>query len=86
LIDLYTVTMRVGLALVAPPGVPPDRVKILRDAYLRVVTNKDYIAEATRRGFSVGKPNQGDDIRAFLQKSFATVTPATKAEFLTYTR
>lgn len=30
LIDLYTVTMRVGLALVAPPGVPPDRVNPAR--------------------------------------------------------
>lgn len=86
LIDLYTVTMRIGLALVAPPGVPADRVKILRNAYLRVVTNKDYIAEASRRGFNVGKPNPGDEIRDFLQKSFAGVTPATKAEFLTYTR
>jgi tripartite-type tricarboxylate transporter receptor subunit TctC len=85
LIDLYTVTMRVGLALVAPPGVPPERVKILRDAYLRVVTNKEYIAEATKRGFAVGKPNPGEEIRAYLQKSFANVTPATKAEFLTYT-
>jgi tripartite-type tricarboxylate transporter receptor subunit TctC len=85
LIDLYSVTMRVGLALVAPPGVPPERLKILRDAYLRVVTNKEYIAEATKRGFAVGKPNGGEEIRAFLQKSFANVSPATKAEFLTYT-
>jgi tripartite-type tricarboxylate transporter receptor subunit TctC len=85
LIDLYSVTMTIGLALVAPPGVDDAKIKILRDAYLRVVTNKDYIAEATKRGFNVGKPNMGDDIRAYLQKSFADVTPATKAEFLTYT-
>jgi tripartite-type tricarboxylate transporter receptor subunit TctC len=86
LIDLYSVTMRIGLALVAPPGVPADRVKVLREAYLRVVTNKQYIDEASKRGFNVGKPNQGEDIRAYLQKSFAGVTPATKAEFLTYTK
>jgi tripartite-type tricarboxylate transporter receptor subunit TctC len=85
LIDLYSVTMTVGLALVAPPGVDDAKVKILRDAYLRVVGNKDYIAEATKRGFNVGKPNMGEDIRTYLQKSFANVTPATKAEFLTYT-
>src|SRR5262249_15056367 len=86
LIDLYSVTMHVGLALVAPPGVPPEQVKILRDAYLRVVTNKQYVAEAGKRGFNVGKPNTGEEIGAYLQKSFAGVTPATKAEFLTYTK
>jgi tripartite-type tricarboxylate transporter receptor subunit TctC len=86
LIDLYGVTMHVGLALVAPPGVDAERVKILRDAYVRVVSNKEYVAEATKRGFNVGKPNRGEDIGAYLQKSFVDVTPATKAEFLTYTR
>lgn len=86
LIDLYGVTMHVGLALVAPPGVDSEKIKILRDAYVRVVTNKEYVAEAAKRGFNVGKPNAGETIAAYLQKSFADVTPATKAEFLTYTR
>ena len=61
--------MHVGLALVAPPGVDSEKIKILRDAYVRVVTNKEYVAEAAKRGFNVGKPNAGETIAAYLQKA-----------------
>jgi tripartite-type tricarboxylate transporter receptor subunit TctC len=86
LIDLYGVTMHVGLALVAPPGVSPEKVKILREAYLQMVTSKEYVTEASKRGFAVGKPNSGEEIGAYLQSSFAHVAPETKAEFLSYTK
>jgi tripartite-type tricarboxylate transporter receptor subunit TctC len=84
LLGLFSVVLKVGLALVAPPGVDPKQVEILRAAFMKTVTSKEYIAEATQRGFDAGKPNSGPFIDDYLQKSFANVPADIKAEFLTY--
>ncbi|HSE86334.1 MAG TPA: tripartite tricarboxylate transporter substrate-binding protein, partial [Candidatus Binatia bacterium] len=37
-----------GRPMVAPPGVPADRVKILREAYIKVLKDPEVIAEVTK--------------------------------------
>ena len=39
-----------GRPFFAPPGVPPDRVKILRDAFAKVLNDPDVAAEAQKKG------------------------------------
>ena len=81
ILALFEVPLHVGLALVAPPGLDPAKTKILRDAYDKTVTSPDYVAQATKRGFTVGKPNEGADLQAYVEKSLSNVPPAVIAEF-----
>ena len=84
LLGLFSVVLRVGLAMVAPPDIPPQEVQILRTAFMKTVSSPEYVAAAKKRGFDAGHPNSGPFIDAFLQKSFANIPPDIKAEFLTY--
>ena len=39
-----------GRPFFGPPGVPPDRVKVLRDAFAKVLSDPDVAAEAQKKG------------------------------------
>jgi tripartite-type tricarboxylate transporter receptor subunit TctC len=39
----------IGRAIIAPPGVPTDRVDALRNAFEQMVKDPEFIAEAARR-------------------------------------
>jgi hypothetical protein len=82
---LFGVPLRVGLAVVAPPGLNPATTKTLRDAYLATITSKEYRDEAGKRGFDTVKPNPGEELANFLDKSLSSVPPDVIAEFRTYT-
>ena len=40
--------------MIAPPGTPAPIVEVLTKAYLETVSSKEYIEEATKRGFELG--------------------------------
>jgi tripartite-type tricarboxylate transporter receptor subunit TctC len=40
-----------GRPLLGPPGIPPDRVKLLRDAFTRTMGDPDVLAEAKKYGW-----------------------------------
>jgi tripartite-type tricarboxylate transporter receptor subunit TctC len=52
-----------GRPIVAPPGTPPDRIKILRDAYLKALGDPELLAEAKKKGLDVD-PTPGDELEA----------------------
>jgi len=85
LLALFEIPLHVGLAVVAPPGVSADKVKILRDAYVKTVTSKEYIDLATKRGFGTGSPNTGADLGEYLKQSMASVSQDVITEFRQYT-
>jgi tripartite-type tricarboxylate transporter receptor subunit TctC len=84
LLALFGVPLHVGLAVVAPPGLSADRVQILRDAYVKTVTSPEYVAQATKRGFDVGQPNSGPDLRDYIDKSLSAVPDSVTKEFREY--
>jgi hypothetical protein len=86
LFRLFGVPLRVGLALVAPPGLPADITRTLRDAYLATVSGKDYTAEAAKRGFEVGQPNRGEEIADYLAKNLSNIPPDVAEEFRSYSQ
>ena len=51
-----------GRPMVAPPGVPADRVKILRDAYGRSLRDPDLLAEVQRSRLDM-EPSTGEEIQ-----------------------
>jgi tripartite tricarboxylate transporter family receptor len=84
LFRLFEVPLRVGLALVAPPDLPADLTRILRTSYLRAVSSPDYVAEASKRGFEVGRPNKGEEIADYIGKSLSDIPADVVAEFRSY--
>ena len=52
-----------GRPVTAPPGTPADRVKILRDAYVKAIRDPDLLAEAARRNWDV-EPVTGEELES----------------------
>jgi tripartite-type tricarboxylate transporter receptor subunit TctC len=52
-----------GRPMVAPPGVPPERVKILREAYNKALKDPDLMAEVARSRLDM-EPITGQEIEA----------------------
>ena len=60
-----------------PPGVPADRVAVLRKAFTETVADKDFLADAAKAGFEI-RPVSGADIQKLVEEIYAT--PAAVAE------
>jgi len=56
-----------GRPMVAPPGVPMDRVKILREAYNKVLKDPELIAEVTKSRLDMD-PSTGEEIEAVVKE------------------
>jgi tripartite-type tricarboxylate transporter receptor subunit TctC len=60
-----------GRPIVAPPGVPADRVKILRDAFDKTVKDPAVIAEAEKRRLEID-PTSGQEMETLAKEVMAT--------------
>ena len=56
--------------VVAPPGVPPERAKALRDAFDATMQDPDFLAEAMREKLIIN-PVSGEKISALLARMYA---------------
>jgi tripartite-type tricarboxylate transporter receptor subunit TctC len=56
-----------GRPMVAPPGVPADRIKILREAYARSLRDPDLIAEVSKARLDM-EPSSGEEIQALYKE------------------
>ncbi|MFN4283445.1 MAG: Bug family tripartite tricarboxylate transporter substrate binding protein [Alphaproteobacteria bacterium] len=64
-----------GRPIAAPPGLPADRVKALRDAFVKMTADKEYIADAQKRGLDPQGPMSGAEVAEL----YATVYDTPKA-------
>ena len=55
-----------GRPMVAPPGVPADRVKILREAYNRTLKDPELMAEVAKSRLDM-EPSTGEEIEAIIR-------------------
>ena len=60
-----------GRPIVAPPGVPADRVKVLRDSFDKVIKEPALLAEAERRRLEID-PTRWDEMEALAKDVMAT--------------
>ncbi len=56
-----------GRPMIAPPGVPADRVKILREAYNKALADPELIAEVTKSRLDMD-PSTGEEIEALVKE------------------
>jgi ABC-type amino acid transport substrate-binding protein len=84
LLELLSAPQRLGLAVIAPPGLADDLTRTLRQSYLRMVASSEYHDEAVKRGFDVGRPNAGEEIAAYVANTLLTFPAETIREYRSY--
>ena len=68
---------------VAPPGLPPDRLKALRDAFDATMMDPEFLADAARQGLDV-RPLGGAEAQALIREVYASSPETVKraADFM----
>jgi tripartite-type tricarboxylate transporter receptor subunit TctC len=61
----------IGRPFVAPPDLPPDRLKLLRDAFNATMRDAEFLADAKRQKLDV-EPITGEQLTALIKKIYAT--------------
>jgi tripartite-type tricarboxylate transporter receptor subunit TctC len=69
ILELFSQPEKVGRALTAPPGLPPQRVAELRAAFTATLKDPDFVADAARMRLDLS-PLPGDQLQAIIEKSF----------------
>ena len=71
--DFVALPSEFGTAYVTAPGVPADKVAILRKAFEDTMRDPEFIAEAKKRNLDLS-PKKGEELDAFY-KQFGAPTP-----------
>ncbi len=69
--ELLLARETIGRPFLAPPGLPPARAKILRDAFAETMRDPAFIEEAQRGNIEVDLVS-GDEVDALLRKSLSS--------------
>jgi hypothetical protein len=64
----------IGRPFVAPPDLPPQRLKALRDAFAATMQDADFLADAKRSKLEV-EPEDGAHLAALIARIYATPRP-----------
>jgi tripartite-type tricarboxylate transporter receptor subunit TctC len=60
-----------GRPIVFPPGVPAERVKIMREAFNKTISDPALLAEAERRRLDID-PTRGEELETLAKEVMAT--------------
>lgn len=60
-----------GRPIVAPPGVPEDRVAALREAFMSTTTDRDFLSEADKAQLEI-EPVAGLEVQELIRDAYAT--------------
>src|SRR6266508_1919786 len=64
----------IGRPFVAPPDLPADRLKMLRDAFNATMKDKDFVSDVTKQQLDL-EPEDGEHLAALIAKIYATPKP-----------
>ena len=64
----------IGRPFVAPPDLPPERLRILRAAFDATMKDPEFIAETRTRKLDL-EPEDGEHLAALVKKIYATPKP-----------
>jgi tripartite-type tricarboxylate transporter receptor subunit TctC len=74
IVDTYIGMMNVARSMMTTPGVPPDRVAFLREAFKKTLTDEKVVAQAEK----IERPiawMDGDKVLQFIERSFKEAPP-----------
>src|SRR5262245_10071431 len=81
LANLVLAGEEVGVLLAGPPGIPADRVALLRQPFTLMSDDKDYQGDLARMDVPRGTPLAGDAIATMMRTLVETTTPAIAAAY-----
>jgi tripartite-type tricarboxylate transporter receptor subunit TctC len=85
LLGLVTTPSEIGLPLLGPPGIPADRLEVLRQAYMRLMDDETYRAEAERRGLPVGRAVSASELQTLIARGLSSVPDPVIKAYLAFT-
>jgi tripartite-type tricarboxylate transporter receptor subunit TctC len=56
-----------GRPYVAPPATPPERVKVLREAFMKMLTDADFLAEAKKKKLDI-EPTSAEEMETLAKR------------------
>ena len=68
ILSFYVSGAEVGRSLVAPPGLPPERIKALRDAFDAMVRDPDFLAEI-KKAKAEFRPASGEALQKLVESA-----------------
>ena len=80
-LDLTRSSESLGLMVVAPSGVPAERLTILRQAFLAMARDADYQADVARFEAARTAPLPGEQVEAMMRDLATIATPDVIAEY-----
>lgn len=83
--DLIFGSDAIGRPIAAPPGLSPERAKVLRDAFNAMVKDKTFVGEANKIGLSID-PMTGDEVQKLFETFYATPKPVVDKAMVTMGR
>ena len=70
-LELIFSRLAMAYPFVAPPGIPPERVQILRQAFDATMKDPEFLAEAKRQNLDID-PVTGDEIATLIRQVYAS--------------
>jgi len=70
-IELISLSQTVARPFAAAPGTPPERVAILRKAFMETMSDPEFLAEAKQMKLEVS-PTTGEKVTELIRKAYAT--------------
>lgn len=61
--------------IAGPPGIPPERAKALRDAFMATVKDPAYLADAKKRSIDTAQPMDGEGLDRAIEAIYQTPKP-----------
>lgn len=59
-----------GRPVMAPPGIPPERLQILRKAFMDTMNDPEFLADAEKVKIEIG-PSNGEDVEKLVKRFFS---------------
>jgi tripartite-type tricarboxylate transporter receptor subunit TctC len=78
LFKTLTLTAQIGHSIQAPPGVPPERVAIMRTAFNEMLTDPAFLADANKAGVFID-PAPGEQLQKIVE-DLLSLTPKARQE------
>jgi tripartite-type tricarboxylate transporter receptor subunit TctC len=72
MLKLMSVREEISKPYMAPPGTPPNRLKIYRDAFQAMVADPEFVAEARKQALDVEDPMSGENLQELIRQLNAT--------------
>ncbi len=76
LVEAAAAPLTAGRPYLMPPGVPPERVAIMRKAFSDTFKDPGFIAEADKRGLGVNAPRDGQALQELIVGVYQNTPPA----------